>query len=191
MRAFSMILLAVVLLVQAGVARAASIDFGASELRGNSVVVTDLGPGLLAIDPAFVSAAPIDLVVVLGSEEVGAPLFWNALVDNLTGEVWSAFRVEVFDGGSLSIRSISANAGAVAFVAATFASATIHFDPAEPAGIDLGAPFGVGEDWNVALGDGATSFRLRFAPVPVPEPSALLTMLFGLVALAGSRAHAR
>jgi hypothetical protein len=191
MRRFPIALLAAVLVAQVGVARAASIDFAASELRGNSVVVTNLGPSLLAIDPDFVSDAPIDLIVVLDAQDLGAPLAWNALVDNLTGEVWQAFSVEVFGAISMHVGSALANAGAIAWIDATWATAALHFDPAEAAGIDLGAPFGVGEDWRVDLGDGSTtSFRLRFAPLAVPEPSALLAIGGGLVALARIRRRA-
>jgi hypothetical protein len=191
MRALSLTLLFAALLVQTGIARAASVDFAASELRGNSVVVTDLGPGLLAIDPAFVSDAPIDLIIVLGAEDMGAPLAWNALVDNLTGEVWQAFTVEVFGATSMHVGSAVANAGAIAWIDATWATATLRFDPAEAAGIDLGAPFGVGEDWRVDLGGlDSTSFRLRFAPLAVPESSTLLAIGGGLVALARIRRRA-
>lgn len=170
----------------AGSAHAASVDFAASELRGNTVVATDLPPGLLAIDPHFTSAAPIDLLIVLAAEDAGA-LAWNALVDNLTGEVWSAFSIEVFDANGLVAGSVVANAGGVASLATTPASATIHFDPAEAAGIDLGAPFGAGEDWLVEAGAGAT-FRLRFAPVAVPEPTSLVALALGITVLAARRA---
>ncbi len=173
------------LVVQGDAARAASIDFGASELRGNGVVATDLGAGLLAIDPAFASDAAIDLLILLDAEDMGAPLAWNALVDNLSGEVWSAFTVEVFGATSLHAGSAVANAGAVAGIVATATAATLHFDPAEAAGIDLGAPFGVGEDWSVALGPlDSTSFRIRFAPVAVPEPASLVSIALGLALLA-------
>jgi hypothetical protein len=166
-------------------AHAASIDFAASELRGNTVIATDLGPGQLAIDPQFNSAAPIDLVIVLDAADAGA-LAWNALVDNLSGEVWSAFSIAVFDADGLVAGSVVANAGGVASIATTPTTATIHFDPAEAAGIDLGAPFGAGADWLVDAGAGA-AFRLRFAPVAVPEPTSLLTLAFGIVLLATRR----
>lgn len=169
----------------AGTARAASIDFAASELRGNTVIATDLGPGQLAIDPQFNSAAPIDLAIVLDAADAGA-LTWNALVDNLTGEVWSAFSVAVFDASGLVAGSVVANAGGVASIATTTTSATIHFDPAEAAGIDLGAPFGAGADWLVEGGAGAT-FRLHLAPVAVPEPASLLTLAFGIAWFAATR----
>lgn len=190
MRAFLPVLLLAALVAHAGVAPAASIDLAASELRGNSVAVSNLGPGLLAIDPDFVNDAPIDLIVVLDAEDLGA-LAWNALVDNLTGEVWQAFRVEVFGAISMYVGSAVANAGAIGAIDATPTAATLHFDPAEAAGLDLGAPFGVGEDWNVELGDVATaSFRLRFAPLAVPEPSALVAIGWGLAVLARRRTRA-
>ncbi len=166
-------------------ANAASIDFAASTLRGNTVLATDLGPGLLAIDPHFTSAAPIDLLIVFAAGDAGS-LAWNALVDNLTGEVWSAFSIEVFDANALVAGSVVANAGAVASIATTIASATIHFDPAEAAGIDLGAPFGAGADWLVEAGAGAT-FRLRLAPVAVPEPASLLMLALGVAAISAGR----
>lgn len=168
----------------AGTASAASIDFAASELRGNTVVATDLGPGQFAIDPQFTSAAPIDLWIVLDAADAGA-LAWNALIDNLTGEVWSAFSVAVFDADGLVAGSVVANAGGVGPIATTPTSATIHFDPAEAAGADLGAPFGAGQDWLVEAGASAR-FRLQLAPVAVPEPASLLTLAIGIAFLAAS-----
>lgn len=185
MRAIAASLAVVALLASNGAARAASIDFAASELRGNSVVATDLGAGLLAIDPAFVNAQPIDLAILLDAEDVGAPLAWNALVDNLTGEVWSAFTIEVFGATSLFAGSAVANAGAVSGVDASATAAVLHFDPFEAAGIDLGAPFGVGTDWSVD--PGAAGFRIRFSPLAVPEPASLLAIGLGLAALAAGR----
>ncbi len=178
-------LLVMAMLAIGSAAHAASIDFAASELRGNTVTATNLGPGLLAIDPQFNSAAPIDLAIVLDAED-GDALDWNALIDNLTGEVWSAFSIEVFDATGLDAGSVVANAGAAASIDTTATSAVIHFDPAEAAGIDLGAPFGTGFDWRVAAGDGAT-FRLRLAPVAVPEPASLLTLALGIAAIAAAR----
>jgi hypothetical protein len=187
MRAIAATLLFAALCAQSGAARAASIDFGASELRGNSVVATDLGPGWLAIDPAFVNAEPIDLLILLEAEDMGALLAWNALVDNLSGEVWSAFTIEVFDAAALHAHSVYANAGVFAGIDATTTAAVIHFDPAEAAGIDLGAPFGAGADWQVDVGDlDATSFRIRFAPLAVPE-SASPIAIGALAALAAGR----
>lgn len=186
MRAAVATLLVAAAIAFASESRAAFVDLGASELRGNTVVASDLGPGLLAIDPQFASAAPIDLSIVLDAEDAGL-LAWNALVDNLTGEVWSAFSIEVFDAAGIAIGSVVANAGAVASIATTPTAATVHFDPAEAAGIDLGAPFGEGQNWAVEAGAGAT-FRLRFAPVAVPEPASLLTLALGITVLAARRA---
>lgn len=189
MRATVATLCSIAMFALGGAARAASIDFAASELRGNSVVATDLGAGLLAIDPAFVNAEPIDLAILLDAEDLGAPLAWNALVDNLTGEVWSAFTVEVFGATSLFAGSTVANAGVVSGVGVTANSAVIAFDPAEAAGIDLGAPFGIGTDWSVDLD--AASFRIRFSPLAVPEPASLVAIGIGLAALAAGRGRTR
>jgi hypothetical protein len=176
-------LLAASLLVAAQ-AHAAFVDLDASELRGNTVEVTDLGPGLLGIDPDFTSAAPMDLVVVLESED-GVPLAWNALVDNLTGEAWSAFSIEVVDA-VLAVGSRRANGGAIASLSASNAAALLTFDPFESAGLDLGAPFGDGANWTLTpLSDGP--MLLRLVPVAVPEPGTLALAALGLARLARSR----
>jgi hypothetical protein len=192
MRSIATTLLFAALFAPSGAVRAASIDFGASELRGNSVVATDLGAGLLAIDPAFAAAEPMDLLILLDTDDMGAPLAWNALIDNLTGEVWSAFTVEVFGATSLYAGSVVANAGALSGIDASATAAVLHFDPAEAAGIDLGAPFGIGADWSVDMGDlDAASFRLRLSPLAVPEPASLIAIGFGLVALGAGRGRSQ
>jgi hypothetical protein len=178
-------LLLVAALLVAGTARAAFIDFGASALHGNTVTVGDLGPGRLAIDPHFAANTSIDLAIVLEPEDAGA-LAWNALVDNLTGEVWKAFFIGL-DGARLAhAGSITANAGVVMGMDLIEETAVITFDPAEAAGIDLGAPFGAGEDWVVDAG-GATTFQLSFAPYAVPEPASIFAIGFGLAAIAAGR----
>jgi hypothetical protein len=169
----------------AGSANAAFVDFAASTLNGNAVTETDLGPGALAIDPHFANAAPIEVAIVLEDADAGA-VAWNALVDNLTGEVWSSFAIELFGAPDLLIGSVAANAGAVETIAATPISAIVFFDPAEAAGIDLGAPFGAGTDW-VVTGATGPGFRLRFTPVPVPEPASLVLLGLGIAAIATAR----
>lgn len=167
-------------------AGAASLDLAASDLGDNTVDFSSPAPGQLAIDPHFTTATPMTLAIVLGAED-GDSIAWNALVDNLTGEVWSAFEIEIV-GGSLQVGSATANAGQIAGIFVELpprASALVAFDPAEPAGFDLGAPFGTGTDWGFQDLDG--TFLLRLSPVPVPEPGTLGAIGIGLVALAARR----
>lgn len=161
-------------------AHAAFLDLDASELGGNTVDVSDLGPGLLGIDPDFTTAAPMELAIVLEPED-GGVLAWNALIDNLTGEAWSAFEIEVF-GAALQAGSARANGGVIASLVATSHAAQISFDPFESAGLDLGAPLGVGTNWGTA-GDQGPSVLLRLTPVPVPEADTLALVSLGVAAL--------
>lgn len=172
-------------LVLASGARAAFLDVAASDLGGNVVDVSSPGPGQLAIDPDFTSATPMTLSIVLEPEDQDGSLYWNALVDNLSGEVWAAFRIEFVGASSFQVGSARANAGSVSWIGAGITGATVHFDPAEAAGLDLGAPFGIGEDWGVEVVDGA--FSLRLQPIAVPEPGTLGAIGIGLAALAARR----
>lgn len=168
-------------------ARAAFVDLEGSDLGGNAIVVNDAGPGALALDPTFATNAPIELRIVLEADDLGAPIALNALVSNTTGELWPSLVLELGGAVFAEIGSVRANAGAVAGVVASASSARIDFDPAEPAGVDLGAPLGEGEDWLIdagALGAGG-AFTLRF--VPVPEPGTLVLVVLGLGALSSRR----
>lgn len=182
MRRTTLALAAACLLV-ATTAGAASLDLAASDLGGNGVDVSSPGPGQLAIDPDFTTAAPMTLAIVLDAED-GGSIAWNALVDNLTGEVWREFQIEVV-GALLDVGTATANAGAVAWIAFRSDAAAVRFDPAEAAGLDLGAAFGSGEDWRVVGAEGG--FLLRLRPVPVPEPGTLGGIGLGLAALAARR----
>lgn len=171
-------------------ARAAHIDLGASDLGGGSLVELDLGPGALAFDPAFVSFAPMRIAVVVDSGDLGAPLAWNALVDNLTGELWRAFEIGL-EGASFDLLgSAVANAGAVLAVEGSGSSARVRFaPPGEPAGLDLGAALGTGSDWLIDFGSLAAgeSFALVLEPLAVPEPTTAALLSLGLAALAAAR----
>jgi hypothetical protein len=184
MRATILVFAAAAVVVLASDARAAFLDLDASDLGGNTVDVSSPGPGQLAIDPDFTTATPMTLAIVLEPADA-ASIAWNALVDNLTGEVWSQFQIEVV-GAFLATGSATANAGAVsAIVAGGSRAATVLFDPAEAAGIDLGAPFGIGEDWGVYGIEGG--FSLRLQPIAVPEPGTLGAIGLGIAALAARR----
>lgn len=182
--------LAVVLLAVASDGRAARIDFAASDLGGGSVAETDLGPGVLAVDPAFPGFAPMRLSIVVEDGDLGAPLAWNAFVDNLSGELWRAFSIAL-DGATFDAAgSAVANASAIDGIDLDATTALVRFaDPGEAAGVDLGAPLGIGEDWRIALGGLAVgeSFALVLTPLAVPEPASLALLALGLAGIAGAR----
>ena len=106
--------LGLLLAAPAGGARAASIDFTASELGGGSVEVFDAGPGALAFAPAFPGFAPMRLVILVDAEDLGAPLTRNALVDNLSGALWEAFSIELEDARWEEVGTVAANGGPAA-----------------------------------------------------------------------------
>ncbi|HSJ96634.1 MAG TPA: hypothetical protein VLC53_06170 [Myxococcota bacterium] len=176
----------------AGPAAAAHIDLAASDLGGGSVIETDLGPGTLAFDPAFPGFAPMRLVIQLEDGDFGAPIAWNALVDNLSGELWGGFSIRLEGAAWDFVGSASANAGAVAGIDADAQAVLVRFaPPGEPAGLDLGAAAGTGTDWRIDLGAStAASFVMVLAPVAVPEPG--LALLVGVgVAGVGARLSRR
>jgi hypothetical protein len=158
-------------------AQAVFVDVAASDLGGNTVDFAVLPDGTLAVDPHFATATPMRIALVLEAGDP-TPLVWNALVDNLTGELWSAFEIEAI-GATLGLGSAVANAGAVAAIEPTASGARILLDPGEPAGLDLGAVFGVGTDWTLTPSAGA-AVALRLVPTAVPEPVSLVTLAFGL-----------
>jgi hypothetical protein len=165
-------------------ARAVSLDLEASDLGGNALDFAVLEGGVLAIDPDFAAPTPMRIVLALESGDP-ATFVWNALVDNLTGELWSAFEIAI-EGAILGAGTAVANAGAVAGVALTLATARIELDPGEPAGLDIGAPFGAGVDWTLTPVS-SEGIAITFRPIPVPEPISAALVAIGLAALAARR----
>jgi hypothetical protein len=166
-------------------ARAAHIDLGASDLGGGSVATSDLGPGTLAFDPGFVSNAPMTLAIVLDAAETGAPLAWTALVDNLTGELWGAFRIEVLGAAIAQAGTVRGNASSASVSAGPAGAVVVFGDPGEAAGLDIGA-FDVGEiDWLLDAG-AAGSFTIVLQPLAVPEPTSAALLSLGVLGLASS-----
>jgi hypothetical protein len=171
-------------------ARAAHLDHGASDLGGGSVVETDLGPGFLAFDPAFPTFAPMTLAIVFDAGEAGAPIAWNALVDNLTGELWRAFSIRLVGATFAEIGSASGNSAAVTAVVTSAGEALIRFgEPGEAAGIDLGAALGAGADWRIA--GAGSGFTMVLQPLAVPEPGTAALLAIGLASLAARRVRGR
>lgn len=179
-------------LALAAPAGAASIDLAQSDLGGGSVVETDLGPGTLAFDPAFPGFAPMRLVIRVEDGDFGAPIAWNALVDNLSGELWGGFSIRLEGAAWDLVGSAVANAGAVSGVDADANLAVVHFaPPGEPAGLDLGAANGPGPDWRIDLGViAAPMFVMVLTPLAVPEPAPGLLMALAFAAL-GARISRR
>jgi hypothetical protein len=185
------ILLVLAALFAAAPARAAHIDFAASNLGGGSVVETDLGFGTLAFDPAFVSNAPMVLAIVLDPEEIGVPLVWTALVDNLTGELWTGFRVHSSGAVLNQVGTVRGNGTTIAALDFGAFDAVVTFDdPGEAAGLDIGA-FDLGDDEWLLHAASASSFLLVLQPLPVPEPGTAALVAFGLAGLAARRVRAR
>jgi len=178
-RAFLAALLAMAL---AAPARAVLVDLDASDLGGNTLDFAVLDGGVVAIDPDFVVATPMRIVLV---PEVGdaLPIVWNALVDNLTGELWSRFAIES-SNARIGVGSAVANGGAVDDVELLPRGAQVHFAlPGEAAGLDLGAPFGTGTDWTLTPA-GTSPIQLYLVPIAVPEPVTALLVGAGVAALA-------
>lgn len=166
--------------------RAAHIDFEASELGGGSVEVVDAGPGALAFDPAFPGFAPMRLVILVDAEDLGAPLTWNALVDNLSGALWGAFSIELEDAQWEEVGTVAANGGEIAGVDADASAVRVRFArPGEAAGLDIGAAAGSGADWTILVpGEEPTAFAMVLTPIPAPEPAARAAGLAAAAALA-------
>ncbi|MDJ0786064.1 MAG: glycerophosphodiester phosphodiesterase family protein, partial [Myxococcota bacterium] len=176
-------------------AAAVSLDLAGSQLGQNRV--DDLsGPGAIRIDPDLRGAQPAVFRFVLDDEDTGDVLTLNAAVDLLGGPPWVGFELTL--GPGVSFLSVGDTTPLVAdsfFLAAvTPDSVGIFFVPAsEPAGFDLGDPFGLGlSDWRIdrsGLAAGEAFTVTLKGRVPEPQPAFLLGL--GVAALLLARARRR
>lgn len=185
-------LLTILALLAATPAQALVID---STATGPNVVDTsNSGTGLLAADFAFLAPGRSTVDVTLEADDIGTPLAFNSLIDNLTGRNFETLRLtlvgasfEPFDPARVIQAAFAPSADAIIDAAAT--DLLIRFGgDGEPAAVYLGDLFG-SVDFDdlfidisgLSAGD---SFQLQVA---VPEPAALGFLGLGLLGLLGAQ----
>ena len=179
--------LACVSLLITAPAAAATIDFSASVLNGNTATDLGLGAGRLGLEIDLNSAQPIDLAVDLepGEEQVAL----HAIVFNFLAEDLAS--VELVLGGDATLSLVgdaSDGFGAPVPVSTEPPAARIFFPSGEPVLFTIGDPLAAGlRDWQL---EAAGRFSISIAPTPVPEPTTATLIALGL-ALVGGRLRRR
>jgi hypothetical protein len=149
--------------------------------------------GLVSFDLDLVNPVPSATTFNFEIErgDLGGPLLFNAVVNNLFGSGISRFVLTLSNATFDFIGSVNAPFGPGASASGSGSSATISFPTPDAFGFEIGDPLAAGlpqQNWridisNLEVGD---SFSLR---LQVPEPGSL-ALLLGALAAAGF-AHRR
>jgi len=126
------------------------------------------------------------------SEDMGGPLLFNAVVNNLFGSGISRFVLTLSNATFDFIGSVNAPFDAGAGASGSGSSATISFPTPDTFGFEIGDPLAVGlpeQNWRINISnlEEGDSFSLRLQQVPEPGS---LALLLGALAAAGF-AHRR
>ena len=167
-------------------ATAAFIDDAASTVGGTYEDFSSAGQ--LSFDATLVDGSVSTFTVQVENGDLPGPLPFEAVLTNGNfQENWVGLNL-VLSGATFSTFGDVTAQNTTASVSTTASSLAILFDPAEPAGVELGGvfPFG-GQDFAIDLGGlapGAT-FSLAVQPVLTPVPAGLALFASGVAGLGG------
>ncbi len=177
---------------------AAALTLQGSSLSGAGAFTDHSAPGLLAFDfePHSLNTG-LSVTYVLGSDDLSAPLSFNAVVRNLTQ---APLGIEVLrlgiSGASFGAPgSVSRAFGGATTLTLAGTEATLRLQPAEFFEIELGDAFGTtpgASNWTLSVAGLNAGDRITItAAVPEPETWAMLAAGLALLGAATRQARRR
>ncbi|WP_397534603.1 PEP-CTERM sorting domain-containing protein [Roseateles sp.] len=160
--------------------------------------VTDYSAdGLLSFDLDLGSVSSVTMNFGLGAGDRLAPLAFNAIIRNLTGQGLESLRFTLSQGGFSSVGSVTRNfGGSTSFTGQGEGSVLLEFSPAEYLDLEIGNALGstVGAaDWTLDEAVLAADRITITVSANVPEPGSygLVALGLGLLALQRRRSRGR
>lgn len=154
------------------------------EANGNLFDNSASTPTLISPSIELKSASPIVFTFVVGEEDAGGTVAFNASIMNTGGTAWRSLEVALTGGTIVLAGSVTPQFGAIDGRSGDAVTETITFAPAESFGADLGNPFSQAgaQDWLFGLeglraGD---QFSVTVTAGLVPEPGTYAMLLTGL-----------
>lgn len=141
---------------------------------------------LIAVDLTVREHGSASFDVGLDAADVGQWLRFNAVIATTLPQGIGELQIELAGAGFAWVGSITPAFGSLASIDGNAQLQSMRFSPAEPFGVDLGAPFGQAgtQDWLLApagllAGDRFTVTISAVNTVPEPASSALLLAALG------------
>lgn len=158
---------------------------------GHGLSVALDGPRI-GLDLALRGTGSAHVALALEASDVGQWLPFNAVIGVAPGQPLSALRVSLQGAGFAWVGTVTPAFGLLAGIEGDDRMQTLRFEPAEPFGLDLGAPSAQAgtQDWLLAPAPGLQAgdrFTLTVSAVPEPATAALMLAGLGVAAWAARR----
>jgi PEP-CTERM motif len=166
-------------------APAQAVTFEGAVTQGATRVEDYSALGLVSFDIDLKNGSPVVISWRIDDDDLLAPISFNAVIRNLTGQGLQGLTLTLDRSGFASVGSVTRQFGGATDVSGSGATRTLMFTPEDYLDVELGnALGGTGkQDWTLGQAGFQVGDRFSLTVSAVPEPSQYALLLAGLAAV--------